>query len=152
MRSDAAADVQARHGIYFDIGAKTPAMTKQLVGYISLNCTSPEDKNALDFVIAQIESISQGYDQDPVNTNFVQNEILIKTTLPDREDARHLAIAWISCCDYFITMDWNTILNLNQSRMIESALSSITGITNTNNSFEVIDSKTFQSQHFPVVS
>lgn len=111
--------------------------------------TSPQDKNALAFVIAQIETISSKYQQDPNNTALVRDEILAKTTLPDREDARHIAIAWLSCCDFFITIDWNTILNLNKSRMIESALSSIRSVSNNNINFEVTDSRTFESHHFP---
>lgn len=119
--------------------------------YIKKNSgnTSPQDKNALEFVIAQIEVNSSGYQHDPTNTISIQNEILSRTTLPDREDARHIAIAWLSHCNFFITIDWNTILNLNQSRMIESALSSIPSFSNYNNNFEVIDSRTFASQHFP---
>jgi predicted nucleic acid-binding protein len=119
--------------------------------YIKKNSsnTSAQDKNALDFIIAQIETISSNYQQDPINTSSIRDEILSKTTLPDREDARHIAIAWLSCCDFFITIDWNTILNLNKSRMVESALSSIPTFSNYNINFEITDARTFTSQYFP---
>ena len=67
--------------------------------------TSPDDQNALDFVIAQIETLCSGHQNDPLNTRLVQNELLSKTTLPDKEDARHIAIAWLSGCNYFVTID-----------------------------------------------
>jgi len=119
--------------------------------YVKKNSTntSATDRDALDFIIAQIETICSGYQNDPPDTRLIQNDLLSKTTLPDREDARHIAIAWLSCCDYFITIDWKTILNLNNSRMIESALTAIPNFQNHNQNFEVTDSRTFASSHFP---
>lgn len=111
--------------------------------------TSSANKNALEYIIAQMESLCSGIQNDPPNTPLVQGELLSKTTLPDREDARHIAIAWLCGCNYFVTIDWKTILNLNGSKMIESALTSIPNFQGHNHSFEVTDARTFASNHFP---
>lgn len=47
-------------------------------------------------------------------------QLMIKTGLQDNEDGHHIAIAWIKGAEYFITVDYTTILSKKSD--IEDAL------------------------------
>ncbi len=90
----------------------------------SLNI-SPEHKLLLQSIIDSIEMhTGNSTENNPFNVTQFLNPFLAATSLPDREDAKHILTAWILKVDYFITTDYTTILNINDNRQIENFLDS----------------------------
>lgn len=88
--------------------------------------TDQKKKEALAYVIAQIEIYcSNTINNNPINSNSSRDELQRKISLRDNEDAKHIAIAWLREADYFITVDWSSILNINTDKQIEEALASM---------------------------
>lgn len=88
--------------------------------------TSADMKEALIYAIAQIEvHCNNTIDDDPANSNLIRDQLQEKISLPDNEDAKHIAIAWLQDTDYFITTDRISIINININKRIENALASM---------------------------
>lgn len=88
--------------------------------------TSDDQLDPLLVVIASCKvHAGETSDYDPPSSTQMANELAGKVNLPDFEDVKHIAIAWIKEVNYFVTVDWTTILNLNQNKMIENALDSM---------------------------
>lgn len=95
-------------------------------------------KDSLEYVIAAIEEkTNTSCKNDPWNVNQFLDSILKNTGLPDKEDAKHITIAWINNADYFITTDWRSILNLNKTNIIENSLKNLIHPNNGNSGYEV---------------
>ncbi len=88
--------------------------------------TSAAMKEALVVAIAQLEIHAEHtITNDPFNVIQKRNELQQLISLPDNEDAKHIVTAWIHQADYFITVDWRSILNFNTGHIIENALRSM---------------------------
>lgn len=109
--------------------------------------TNPTQKTALEYVLAQIETLaSKTLQYNPSLHNEKTAEFLTKfPMMPDREDARHIIISWLHNADYFVTTDWRSILNINPAKNIENVLASLIHPISpqTSKPVQIIDAKSF---------